>query len=181
MTLCPQGAIKEEDKLIGLVQLGEANGIQLVQGLLNVGEAMAPPVIRKVKEYLDPSRVVILDAPPGTSCPMMTAVRGTDFCVLVTEPTPFGLNDLILAVESVRKLGIPMGVVINRSDLGDDRVEEYCRREGIDVMLRIPFSRAIAAAYAEGIPLVTALPEYADQFRALYQQVENRGRSPISY
>ncbi len=166
--LCPQEAIKEVNKEIGVVEIGEKQDIQFIHGRLNIGEAMSPPLIRQVKSYINPTRTVIIDAPPGTSCPVITAVKGSDFCVLVTEPTPFGLNDLILAVEVLRKLNIPFGVVINRSDIGDGKVEDYCLKENILILMKIPFSREIAVSYSEGIPIVKKDPSYQDKFVNLY-------------
>jgi MinD superfamily P-loop ATPase len=140
---------------------------------MNVGEVMAPPLVRAVKKNIDTSKIVIIDAPPGTSCPVIEAIKGSDFCVLVTEPTPFGLNDLILAVEVVRKLSIPFGVVINRADLGDYKVEEYCRNENINILMRIPFDRKIAVAYSKGIPLVKADEGYTKRFREMYESIQD--------
>jgi len=147
--------------------------MQFVQGRLNVGEAMAPPVIRQIKKYINPTRIVIIDAPPGTSCPVIEAVKGSDFCVLVTEPTPFGLNDLILTVEVLRKLKIPFGVVINRSDIGDSKVQNYCLKENIRVLMKIPFSKDIVISYSKGIPTVEALPEYRTCFRELFAKIKD--------
>jgi len=169
--LCPQGAIKEVDKEIGAIEIGAREDIQFIHGRLNIGEAMSPPLIRQVKEYINATRIVIVDAPPGTSCPVITAVKGSDFCVLVTEPTPFGLNDLILAVEVLRKLKIPFGVVINRSDIGDGKVENYCNGENIPVLMKIPFSREIAVSYSEGVPIVQKNPSYQDKFINLYLNI----------
>jgi MinD superfamily P-loop ATPase len=169
--LCPQGAITEVKKEIGVIEAGWAGKVKFVQGRLNIGEAMAPPLIRQVKKYMDPARTVIIDAPPGTSCPVIAAVKESDFCVLVTEPTPFGLNDLTLAVEMLRKLGIPFGVVINRCDIGDGKVEGYCRKEGIRVLMKIPFSRQIAANYSEGVPIVDADVLYREKFTGLYLDI----------
>jgi MinD superfamily P-loop ATPase len=169
--LCPQGAIREVNKEIGTIESGQAGKVLFVHGRLDVGEAMSPPLIRQVKKYTDPSRTVIIDAPPGTSCPVITAVKDSDFCVLVTEPTPFGLNDLALAVEMLRKLEIPFGVVINRCDIGDGKVEEYCGREGIRILMKIPFSREIAAAYSEGIPMVSMEALYKEKFTGLYLDI----------
>ncbi len=169
--LCPQGAIKEANKDIGVIEIGEKSDIQFIHGRLNIGEAMSPPLIRQVKSYINPTRTVIIDAPPGTSCPVITAVKGSDFCVLVTEPTPFGLNDLILAVEVLRKLQIPFGVVINRSDLGDDKVEEYCGNENIPILMKIPFSREIAVSYSEGVSIVEQDASYQDKFINLYLNI----------
>jgi MinD superfamily P-loop ATPase len=169
--LCPQKAIREVNKEIGEIEMGEKNGIQFIHGRLNIGEAMSPPLIRQVKSYIDPARTVIIDAPPGTSCPVITAVKGSDFCVLVTEPTPFGLNDLMLAVEVLRKLRIPLGVVINRSDIGDGKVEEYCERENIPVLMKIPFSREIAVSYSEGVAIVQKDESYREKFINLYLNI----------
>jgi len=169
--LCPQGAIKEVDKEIGVIEIGVKGDLQFIHGRLNIGEAMSPPLIRQVKEYINATRTVIIDAPPGTSCPVITAVKGSDFCVLVTEPTPFGLNDLILAVEVLRKLQIPFGVVINRSDIGDGKVEDYCGNENIPVLMKIPFSREIAISYSKGIPIVEIDVSYKDKFNNLYLDI----------
>jgi MinD superfamily P-loop ATPase len=169
--LCPQGAIKEVDREIGIIEIGDKGDLQFIHGRLNIGEVMSPPLIRQVKEYINATRTVIIDAPPGTSCPVITAVKGSDFCVLVTEPTPFGLNDLILAVEVLRKLQIPFGVVINRSDIGDNKVEDYCRNENIPVLMKIPFSREIAVSYSKGIPIVESDVSYKDKFINLYLDI----------
>jgi MinD superfamily P-loop ATPase len=171
--LCPQGAITEIDKEIGVVEKGRAGELEFVHGILNVGEVMAPPLVRAVKKSIETDRTVIIDAPPGTSCPVIEAMKGSDFCVLVTEPTPFGLNDLILAVEVVRKMNIPFGVVINRANLGDNKVEDYCRDENIRILMRIPFDRQIAVAYSKGVPLVEMNGEYRKKFRELFAAIEN--------
>ena len=171
--LCPEKAIKEVNREIGVVEIGNCGKIEFIHGLLNIGEAMSPPLIRQVKEHINPKKTVIIDAPPGTSCPVVTSVKGSDFCVLVTEPTPFGLNDLILAVEVLRKLKIPFGVVINRSDLGNNKTEEYCKQEDIPVLMRIPFKREIAMAYSKGEPIVKAFPEYKKDFQGLFNTIKN--------
>ena len=169
--LCPEGAISEEGKEVGVVEVGHSDGIQFVQGRLNIGEAMAPPIIRKVKEQIDSEGTVIIDVSPGTSCPVVESVRGSDFCLLVTEPTPFGLNDLVLAVEVARKLQIPCGVVINRAGVGDRKVEEYCLKEGIPVLLTIPLDTQIASYYSRGIPLVEGMPQWRERFQELFAKV----------
>ncbi len=166
--LCPQNAIKEVKREIGVVELGNCGEIEFVHGKLNIGEAMSPPLIRQVKKHIDLKKTVIIDAPPGTSCPVIAAVKDSDFCILVTEPTPFGLNDLILAVEVLRKLEIPFGVVINRSDIGNDKVELYCNKNKIPVLMRIPFDREIAVLYSKGIPLVAKKKEYRKNFRDMF-------------
>ena len=161
---CPAQAIREVGKEIGLVEYGDKDGLQFVHGKLKIGQAMAPPLIRAVKKNINPTRVVIIDAPPGTSCPVVESLRGSDYCILVTEPTPFGLNDLTLAVEVLRKAGIVFGVIINRVDLGDERVENFCQREKIPVLMRIPFERKLAEGYCEGKTIIETFPEYKGEF-----------------
>jgi len=148
------------------------NGIQFIQGWLNVGEPMATPIIRKEKSFINNERTVILDAPPGTSCPVIETVKGSDFCILVTEPTPFGLNDLMLAVELLKQLAIPIGIVINRADVGNKDVHEYCRREEIPILLEIPMDRNIAHLYSEGISMVEKLLEYRNKFIGLFTSIK---------
>lgn len=169
--LCPEDAIAEEGREIGVVELGYSDGIDFVQGRLYVGEAMAPPVIRKVKDYSSREGTVVIDVPPGTSCPVVEAIGGSDFCLLVTEPTPFGLNDLVLAVETVRELHIPCGVVLNRVGVGDRKVEEYCLKENIPILLTIPLDTEIARCYSRGIPLVEGMPEWRQRFLNLFSNI----------
>jgi len=171
--LCPEKAIFEVEREIGIVQEGSANGIPFANGVLNVGEPMASPLIRKVKEKIQKEKIVILDAPPGTACPVIETAKGSDFCILVTEPTPFGLNDLELAVGMLETLDIPMGVVINKSDIGDREVRDYCNSQGIPVLLEIPMDRQIAESYSRGIPIVVENPSYVSQFLNLFEKVEN--------
>ena len=170
---CPQKAIKEVDKEIGFVEIGNKDNLQFVHGRLNIGQAMSPPLIRAVKKYINPTRTVIIDVPPGTSCPVIEAIRGSDFCILVTEPTPFGLYDLTLAVEVLRKLEIPFGVVINRSDLGDKKVDDYCKKEHIPILMHIPFKKEIAMTYSKGIPIVDAYPHFKEKFNELFEDIKN--------
>jgi len=171
--LCPESAIIEEGREVGIVERGNSGNLELVQGRLAIGEAMAPPIIREAKKYIDPANIVIIDVPPGTSCPVIEAVKGSDICLLVTEPTPFGLNDLALAVEVVKKLGIPCGVVINRVGVGNQEVEQYCHREGIPVLLKIPLDRKIAMLYSQGIPLIEGMPRWREEFLRLFQDIED--------
>jgi MinD superfamily P-loop ATPase len=169
--LCPEKAIREVGREVGTVETGRADGILFAHGILNVGEAMAPPVIRRVKEQIEPGTLVIIDVPPGTSCPVVESIKGSDFCLLVTEPTPFGLNDLVLAAELVRKLDVPCGIVLNRAGPGDAKVEEYCDSEHIPVLLEIPLDAGIASHYSRGIPLVQAFPEWRAEFLKLFERV----------
>lgn len=169
--VCPAGAISERPREVGTVESGRAGDVAFVGGRLRVGEAMSPPVIRAVKEHAGDDGLTIIDAPPGNSCPMIAAVRGSDYVVLVTEPTPFGMHDLALAVETVRKLGLPFGVVVNRSDIGDGRATAYCWEQGINVLLEIPEDRRLAEAYSRGDIAVRALEEYSTRFASLRQLV----------
>jgi len=170
--VCPNQAIIEVPREIGVVERGQAGPVEFVHGLLNVGEAQSPPVIKAVKAAAPDVDWLILDAPPGTSCPVITAMRDCDFVVLVTEPTPFGLNDLALAVDTVRQLGLPFAVVINRADVGDGRVRDYCAAEQIPVLLEIPDDRRIAEAYSRGELVIEAVPETATAFEHLYGRIE---------
>lgn len=176
--VCPTGAIREVGRRIGVVETVRDGSITLVQGRLDVGVAMAPPLIRAVKRSLPPGLPVILDAPPGTSCPVMAALRGADVVALVTEPTPFGLHDLALAVEMVKQLTLPFGVVINRVGIGDDRVHTFCRREGIPILQEIPDDRRIAEVYSRGKLVVDELPEYRPLFEQLNRQAEALAAQP---
>ncbi len=169
--VCPEGAISEVPREVGILEEGMADGVGFVHGRLRVGEAMSPPLIREVKRRIPGDGVAIVDAPPGTSCPVIEAVKGADYVVLVTEPTPFGLNDLELAVGMVRELGLPMGVVINRSDVGDDRVKDYCEQESIDVLEEIPDDRRVAEAYSKGEMAVGSVPEWGQLFDSLLQRI----------
>nr|WP_320016778.1 ATP-binding protein [uncultured Desulfobacter sp.] len=173
--VCPEKAITEIDRFIGTVETGSLNlpkNPSFGRGLLDIGQVMSPPVIRQVRKLEKEKNLTIIDAPPGTSCPVIASMKGTDFVVLVTEPTPFGLHDLTLAVEAVKLLGIPCGLVINRAGIGNDDVKKYAQNENIPVLLEIPFDKQIASAYSKGELLVQALPEYKDIFKRLYTSIE---------
>lgn len=174
--LCPEDAISEEGREVGVVERGHAGRVRFVHGRLAVGEAMPSPVIRAVKAQADASATVIIDAPPGTACPVAEAVHGSDFCLLVTEPTPFGLHDLALAVELARELAIPCGVVVNRDGTGDGGVERYCAEQGLPVLLRIPFDRRIAELYCRGVTLAAGMPSWRAAFQELFEKA--RGLVP---
>jgi MinD superfamily P-loop ATPase len=172
--VCPEDAIFVDKHRIGTVGVGRAGSITLIQGTLDVGSTMAPPLISRVKERIDPGLPAILDAPPGTSCPVMATLKGVDYAILVTEPTPFGLHDLHLAVETLRELGTSFGVVVNRLGIGDHRVHRYCEEQNIPVLLQIPDDRRIAEACSRGELIVKALPEYRGLFQELLREVRNR-------
>jgi len=172
MYICPQKAITEQNRKIGIVERGRAGDVDFIQGLLNVGEPMAPPIIKKERSLIDDSKTVILDSPPGTSCPVIETIRDTDFCILVTEPTPFGLNDLVLAVETVREIKVPFGVIINQDGIGDDEVDTYCNKEGIPILMKIPWDRRIAEAYSKGEPAVKVFPEMKKEFQTVFEKIK---------
>jgi MinD superfamily P-loop ATPase len=172
MIVCPKKAITEEKYLMGTLVFGDANGLVLVHGELAVGKPMAVPVIKAVKKQIDLTKDVIIDSPPGTSCPFVESVRGADFCVLVTEPTPFGLHDLRMAVNSLRKLNVPLGVVVNRAGIGDKKVYTYCAQENIPLLMEIPYDRKIAELYSRGVPFSLELPQWKPKFQALFTQIK---------
>ncbi len=174
---CPEKAITEIPEKLGVLETGDTpQGIKFARGLLNVGEPMAVPVIHQLKKWLpaQSSSVSIWDSPPGTSCPVVESIRGADFLLLVTEPTPFGLHDLKLAVELGAELEIPIGVVINRDGLGDNQVDEYCQQARIPILMRIPLEREIGAGIAQGNPLVEIRPQYQSRFEKMFTQIEVR-------
>jgi MinD superfamily P-loop ATPase len=175
---CPEEAIRERLHPTGLLEAGVASGLAFAQGRMTIGEAMAPPVIRELKSWklsvAGPSARVILDAPPGTACPLVQTVEKSDYALLVTEPTPFGLHDLRLAVEVVRDvLRVPVGIVLNRERPGaSDDLERFCEEEDLPILMRIPFDRGIAEAYSRGIPLVEARPQYRKEFLQVMKTIE---------
>ena len=173
---CPEGAIYEVLNVTGTIESGPAGSVDFAHGTMDVGQAMSVPIISQLKKkHLtaeNGDRVVILDAQPGTSCPVVETMRDADFVLMVTEPTPFGLHDLRLAVDVARgELGLPVGVVVNRDGIGDSSVDEYCTTEGVPILMRIPLDRRIAEAISEGRALVEAMPEFGGAFQELYRQV----------
>lgn len=173
MAVCPEDAITEKSRELGVIQKGYRTGIEFIHGKLRVGEAMSPPLIKKVLAYTDPAKFTIVDAPPGTSCPVIESMKKANFVLLVTEPTPFGLYDLKLAVGAAKILNIPCGLVINRSDLGDDNVKAYADRENLPVLMEIPFDRQIAETYSRGEMIVEVMPEWKEKFLKLYEKVKH--------
>ena len=174
MLVCPTGAIKEKPKEIGFSDFGLANGVKFGQGRLKIGDMHTPPLIKQVKKSSIDTGVVIIDVPPGTSCPVIEAIKGSDFVLLVTEPTPFGLNDLKLAVGMVRELKIPFAVVINRSEPDEQMTNQYCQDENIDIIFEVPDDRRIAEAYSVGKMIIDVLPDYKKDFAGLYESVSKR-------
>lgn len=169
--VCPQKCISEDKRLLGTIDSGTAGKIEFHHGILRVGEAMSPPLIKRLRKDHQKGETIIIDAPPGTSCPVIAAMHETHFIVLVTEPTPFGLHDLKLAHETVKQLQIPSGVVINRANLGDHSVQEYAYSNNLPILLEIPFSKHIAELYSRGILLVEAEPEWTATFQELFRTI----------
>ncbi|MCD6569808.1 MAG: ATP-binding protein [Deltaproteobacteria bacterium] len=170
--VCPTDAITEVERTLGVVEEGLSDNIKFIHGILNIGEAMSPPLIRAVRAEGDKEGLQIIDAPPGTSCPVITAINRADFVLLVTEPTPFGLNDLGLAIDTVRQLGLPHAVVVNRSDPDNKIARDFCRERGVDIIAEIPDDRRIAEAYSQGELIIGALPEYKETFIELFENIE---------
>jgi len=182
--ICPEDAIIEKDRILGIIETGfvepgltdqgkdSGEKIKFVHGLMDIGQVMAPPIIRQVRTHADPKGLTIIDAPPGTSCPVIASMKGVDFVLLVTEPTPFGLHDLTLAVETVKILDIPHGLIINRAGMGNDDVKTYAQEQGIPILMEIPFDRRIATAYSKGELIISCLPEYKEKFIQLYDRIE---------
>jgi MinD superfamily P-loop ATPase len=171
--VCAEGAIREVPRMIGEVERGAAGALRFVQGRLCIGQALVPPLIRAVKRHLPRTGIAILDAPPGTSCPVVETVRDADLVLLVAEPTPFGLHDLRLAVETVRAVGLPHAVVLNRVGLGDDGVQQYCDRAGIPILLEIPEDRRIAETYSRGELAIRTIPAYTGWMRVLFERLRH--------
>jgi MinD superfamily P-loop ATPase len=170
--VCPEQAITEVGRVIGKIHQTKVKSNRLVYGELKIGEPLATPIIKAVKKEMNPEGINILDAPPGTACPVIETMEESDFLVLVTEPTPFGLHDLVMAVDVVKQLGIPHGVIVNRAGIGDDSVQEFCRENEIPILMEIPFDREIAELYSRGVPFVEMMPEWRGQFLELFELIK---------
>ncbi len=175
VAICPENAVEKDERELGELERGTAHGIELIQGGLRVGEAMAPPLIKRVKALAQGEKVII-DAPPGASCPVVAAIKNTDYVALVTEPTPFGLHDLKIAVEAVAYLGIPHGIIINKCDIGTDDVRRFARDMGIPILMELPFRREIAETYSRGELLVEKFPEWKEKFQELWTTIHREVR-----
>ncbi|MCP3940437.1 MAG: P-loop NTPase [Desulfobacteraceae bacterium] len=176
--VCSENAIMEKERSLGTIEHGVMDHISFTNGRLEIGQVMVPPIIKKVRSFTNFETITIIDAPPGTSCPVIAAMKGADFVLLVTEPTPFGLHDLKLAVETVKLLGIPHGLVINRAGLGNDDVKSYAKKQEIPILMEIPFDKKIAKIYSNGQMIVDSLPGYREKFQELFDKImqlmENR-------
>ncbi len=172
--VCLRGALKPAPRVIGEIRRGSARGVKFVEGRLVVGERTPVPIIREVKRPAPAEGLVVADAPPGTACPMVAAARGSDFVLLVTEPTPFGLYDLKLAVAVVRALGVPCGILVNRAGEGEEELRAYCASEGLEILGTLPDDRRVAEVYAGAGLIVDELPEYRGTFEELLAQLDGR-------
>jgi MinD superfamily P-loop ATPase len=179
--VCPEEAISEIDRTIGSIGSGWVDGLYLRWGSLIVGEARSTPIIKTVKDLTTAPALdtVIVDAPPGVACPAVETMRGAEYAVLVTEPTPFGLHDLKLAVQTARALRLPCGVVVNRAGIGDSRVQDYCSAEGVPVLLEIPDSRSMAEACSRGEVLAATDASFASLLRTFAQDLRARIPEPV--
>lgn len=167
---CPQDAIKEIDRTTGVVEIDGRN--TFLQGRLNIGEPVSIPIIRELKKRLRDDIAVVLDCSPGASCTVVQSVNGCDYCILVTEPTPFGLHDLKIAVQLIKKMGIPFGVVVNKASSDNTSIQEYCAENHIEVLMEIPYSQEIAQAYSNGMLPVQSNSQWKQKFSELYQKLE---------
>lgn len=174
--VCPENAISEGEREIGETRTSTTDGIKLVYGELNVGEPISIPLIKAVKRNIEDDKLNILDAPPGTSCSLIETVEDSDYVIMVTEPTPFGLHDLEMAIDTVDAVGIPYGVIINRDGIGDEKVEQFLDERGVDLLMKIPFDRKIAELYSRGIPFVNELEEYRSAFANLIDRIRRYAR-----
>ena len=170
--VCTKDAINWQDRVIGKVEHGQAKEIDFYQGIMTVGEIQAIPVIKALKRKLNRNKNVIIDVPPGTSCPVIESIGGSDYCILVTEPTPFGLHDLKLAIEVVEHLNIPFGVIINRDGIGDKKVEDYCQNKNIPILLKIPEKKMIAHLYSKGIAFANEVYEWHEMFGLVFNRIQ---------
>ena len=175
--VCPEKAIREIPRGIGEIARGTSGPVRFVEGRLQIGQAKSLPIIRAVKRHVPRTGIAILDAPPGTSCPMIETVRDADFVLLVAEPTVFGLHDLTLAVEAIRKVGVPHGVAINRAGPGGDGVQRYCAQSNIPVLVQIPEDRRIAEIYSRGDLAVRSFPEFGRWMSELLGRLRSAVRS----
>ncbi|MCX6650871.1 MAG: ATP-binding protein [Methanomassiliicoccales archaeon] len=172
--VCPQDAITMSGRPVGTVHLGTAKLMRFCSGELLTGEALAVPIIRRIKQEKDD--LVIIDCPPGTSCPAVESIEGADFALLVTEPTPFGEHDLRAMITVCRRLGVPCGVLINRSFEDDGLIERLCKETGVPILMRIPFERRVAECYANGGTLLDALPDIKGRLIDLFLDIKGRRR-----
>ncbi len=174
--VCPENAITETGREVGVIEVGMASQIQFVHGKLRIGEAMSPPLIREVRQEIKNNAINIIDVPPGTSCPVITAIKDTDFVLLVTEPTPFGLNDLGLALDMVNELKLPHGIVVNRHEDDNLRARMFCKERNVPVLAEIPDDRRVAEAYSTGKLASKEVPGFYDCFLNLWEEIQKHSK-----
>lgn len=170
--ICPQKAVGCNERQIGKVEHGKSKKIDFYQGLLNVGEMQSLPVIKFLKRKIDNNKDVIIDCPPGTSCPVIKSISGSDYCILVVEPTPFGLHDFKIAAEVVKHLKMPFGVIINRDGIGDKKVELFCQKENMPILMKIPNKDSIAQLYSKGLPFANESDKWQEMFVELFEKIK---------
>ncbi|WGS65666.1 ATP-binding protein [Marinitoga aeolica] len=172
--VCPVDAITEKPKSLGKISLGKINdNLKFGMGLLNIGEPSGVRIIRQLKTHIDEhADVILIDSQPGTSCPVVESLRNTDFAILVTEPTTFGLHDLSLAVDLVKEMKIPAGIIVNRDTGKTNMIDEYAEKENIPILLKIPFDRNIAKLYSEGKIFAEHLPEWEEKFNNVFDTIK---------
>ncbi len=173
---CPTKAITETMREVGALEYGKRNGLDFIHGKVDIGEAKSPPLIEQVRKKCTGYDYVLIDSPPGAACPVVASVRGVDLCVLVTEPTPFGMNDASIVLDLIQQLGVKCAMVINRSDIGDDRTEKFCEEDDIPVLARIPFDRELAEEYSVGVTAVERFPRYEKLFSDLWGRIVSEVR-----
>lgn len=181
--VCPADAVEDSTREIGTMRKVKKDKLHIFGGLLKIGEAMAPPLINRVKNAAESEAVdtTILDCPPGTTCPVIESLQGADYVILVTEPTPFGLHDLKLAVQLMKKLKYPFGVVVNRLGMGgEDKLDEYLKRENIEVLAKLPHTKAAAEAYSRGELLIEAFPEFKEIYAGLWERIQDKVRVEVA-
>ena len=171
--VCQNDAISWKDKKIGYIRRGKKDDILFYDGFLDVGESRPTPIIKSLKYQIGTDIDTILDCPPGTSCSFLETVNGSDFCILVTEQTPFGFNGLKIAVEALKKMDIPFGVVINRDGIGDDEIEIFCKKETIPILLKIPYNKDIAKLYSKGESFIDCFPEISRQLVYTFYSIKS--------
>ncbi|MGB9762378.1 MAG: P-loop NTPase [Caldimicrobium thiodismutans] len=169
--LCPEKAINRGEREVGIVKIGKKENVRFIEGRLNISEILAPTVIEMAKSFINKNIPAIIDAPPGTSCSVVASLKDANFCILVTEPTPFGLHDLEIAYEVTKVLKIPSGVVINKSE-DDTLIENFCQKNNIPILMKIPFDKKIAEVYSKGWALIEAFPEYKEKFLELFKKIK---------
>ncbi|MCK5128297.1 MAG: ATP-binding protein [Clostridiales bacterium] len=169
--VCPEKAISEVDMQIGKLKRSTTDGITLIQGELDVGRAMSPPVIRAVKKHIKSKIINIIDCPPGNACPLVTAVSNADYVILVTEDSLFGLNDLLISIDTIKKMNIPMGVIVNRCGISEKSITEHLRKKKIDILLEIPENIGIAKAYSNGGSILSVVPSLKNQLVQIIAEI----------